>query len=87
MSPAKLDNDGWPDLFAVDGFSGTTFALLGDGSGGFTVSGQLYGSGFIPEDVTARDLDGDGYDDAATSVRSASPSPPGSPVAPASSAA
>lgn len=66
ISPAKLDGDSKTDLFAVDGFSGTTFALRGNGSGGFTVSGQLYASGLVPEDVTAIDLNGDGFDDAAT---------------------
>jgi hypothetical protein len=66
ISPAKLDGDGRADLFAVDGFSGTTFALRGTGNGSFTVSGQLYGTGFVPEDVTALDLNGDGYDDVAT---------------------
>lgn len=66
ISLAKLDSDGRPDLFTVDGYSGTTFALRGNGAGGFAVSGQLYSSGFVPEDVAALDLDGDGYDDAAT---------------------
>lgn len=66
IDPAKLDGDSRADLFAVDGFSGTTFALRGNGSGGFTVSGQLYASGLVPEDVTAIDLNGDGFDDVAT---------------------
>lgn len=66
ISPATLDNDARPDLFTVDGFSGTTFALRGTGTGAFTVSGQLYGTGFVPEDVTAIDLDDDGFDDVAT---------------------
>jgi len=66
ISPAKLDPDGKADLFTVDGFSGTTYALRGNGSGGFTVSGQLYGTGFVPEDIAAIDLNGDGYDDVAT---------------------
>lgn len=66
ISIAKLDGDGKPDLFTIDGSSGNTYALRGNGAGGFTVSGTLYGSGFIPEDVTALDLDGDGWDDVAT---------------------
>lgn len=66
ISPADLDGDSHADLFTVDGFSGTTFALTGDGTGAFTVTGSLYLSGLVPEDVTAIDLDGDGYDDAAT---------------------
>ncbi|HSV37472.1 MAG TPA: VCBS repeat-containing protein [Nocardioidaceae bacterium] len=66
ISPADLDHDGNADLFTVDGFSGTTFALRGNGAGGFTVSGQLYGTGFVPEDITAIDLNDDGYDDVAT---------------------
>lgn len=66
IAVAALDPDGNQDLFAVDGFSGTTFALRGSRDGRFTVSGQLYSSGFVPEDVAAIDLDGDGFDDAAT---------------------
>ncbi len=66
ISPAKLDADGKADLFAVDGFSGTAFALRGDGTGRFTVSGSLLATGLVPEDITAIDLDGDGYDDVAT---------------------
>jgi hypothetical protein len=65
IDPARLNSDSRPDLFAVDGFSGTTFALLGTGTGGFTVSGQLYATGLVPEDITAIDLNGDGFDDAA----------------------
>ena len=63
---AHLNPGSTPDLFAVDGSSGTTFALTGNGNGGFTVRGSLYGTSFIPEDVAAIDLNGDGYDDAAT---------------------
>lgn len=66
ISIAKLNSGTTPDLFATDGCNSTTFALLGNGSGGFTVSGTLYGAGFVPEDVTAIDLDGNGCDDAAT---------------------
>lgn len=66
ISLARLDADGRPDLFAVDGFSGTTFALRGDGTGRFTISGQLYATGFVPEDIAALDLNGDGFDDVAT---------------------
>ncbi|EFQ82472.1 FG-GAP repeat protein [Aeromicrobium marinum DSM 15272] len=66
IAPARLDSDGLGDLFAVDGLSGTTFALVGTGGGRYTVTGRLLGSGFIPEDVVAIDLDGDGFDDAAT---------------------
>ena len=66
ISPARLDNDGRADLFAVDGFSSTAFALRGTGTGAFTVSGQLYLTGLVPEDVAAIDLNGDGYDDVAT---------------------
>lgn len=65
-SIAKLNSDTATDLFVTDGASGTTFALRGTGDGRFTVSGQLYAAGFVPEDVTAIDLDGDGFDDAAT---------------------
>lgn len=63
---ARLNGDAHADLFAVDGYSGTTYALRGSTTGTFTVSGQLYGSGFVPEDVTAIDLDNDGFDDVAT---------------------
>lgn len=66
ISIAHLDAGGTTDLLAVDGFSGTTFALTGTGTGAFQVSGQLYATGFVPEDVAAIDLDGDGFDDAAT---------------------
>jgi len=65
IDPARLNSDSKPDLFAVDGFSGTTFALRGTGTGAFTVSGQLYATGLVPEDVTAIDLNGDGFDDVA----------------------
>jgi hypothetical protein len=63
---AKLNPGTTPDLLAVDGFSGTTFALTGNGNGGFTVRGSMYATSFIPEDVAAIDLNNDGYDDAAT---------------------
>jgi len=66
ISPANLDNDGHADLFAVDGASGTAFALRGTGTGAFTVSGQIYATGFVPEDVASIDLNGDGCDDIAT---------------------
>ncbi|MDT4920844.1 MAG: hypothetical protein QOI15_1746 [Pseudonocardiales bacterium] len=66
ISPATLDGDGRADLLAVDGFSATGFALRGTGTGAFTVSGQLYLTGLVPEDVAAIDLNGDGYDDLAT---------------------
>lgn len=65
ISPAHLDPDANADLFAVAAASGTTFALRGDGTGRFNVSGKMYGAGFIVEDVAAIDLDGDGFDDAA----------------------
>ncbi len=65
IDPARLNADGKADLFATDGFSGTTFALKGTGTGSFTVSGTLYASGLVPEDVTAIDLNGDSFDDVA----------------------
>lgn len=65
ISPAHLDPDAHADLFAVAAASGTTFALRGDGTGRFTVSGKLYGAGFIVEDIAAIDLNDDGFDDAA----------------------
>ncbi|WP_031469431.1 FG-GAP repeat domain-containing protein [Sciscionella sediminilitoris] len=65
ISPATLNRDGKPDLFATDGLSGTTYALLGNGDGSFRVSGKLPLSGLIPEDVAAADLNGDGCDDVA----------------------
>lgn len=65
ITPAHLDADGNADLFAVDGTTGTAFALRGDGTGKFTVSSRMYGTSFIPEDVAAIDLDDDGYDDIA----------------------
>lgn len=63
IAAAKVDRDANRDLYAVDGSSGTVFALRGNGTGAFTVSGRLYASGFIPEDVNAVDLNGDGVDD------------------------
>jgi hypothetical protein len=66
ISIAHLDPGSTPDLFTVDGFSGTTFALTGTGTGAFQVKGQLYATGFVPEDVASIDLDGDGFDDVAT---------------------
>lgn len=66
ISPARLNSDTKADLFAVDGFSGTAFALKSTTGGGFSVSNGLYLSGLVPEDVAAIDLNGDGYDDLAT---------------------
>lgn len=66
ISPAHLDADPHADLVAVDGMSGTSYALRGNGQGGFTVSGSLHASGLVPEDIAAIDLDGDGFDDVAT---------------------
>jgi hypothetical protein len=66
ISPARLNNDTKADLFAVDGFSGTAFALKSTGGGNFAVSSGLYLSGLVPEDAAAIDLNGDGYDDLAT---------------------
>lgn len=66
IAVAHVDPGSTPDLFAVDGFSGTTFALTGTGTGGFRPTGRLYATGFVPEDVAAIDLDGDGFDDVAT---------------------
>jgi len=65
IAVARLDPGSTPDLFAIDGMSGTTFALTGNGNGAFTVRGSLYATSFIPEDVAAIDLNDDGYDDAA----------------------
>jgi len=66
ISPARLNSDGKADLFAVDGFSGTAFALRSTGGGNFVVSSGLYLSGLVPEDAAAIDLNGDGFDDLAT---------------------
>jgi hypothetical protein len=66
ISPARLNADSKADLFAVDGFSGTAFALKSTGGGNFSVSTGLYLSGLVPEDAAAIDLNGDGYDDLAT---------------------
>ena len=63
---AKLNADTKPDLFVVDGTSGTTYALTGTGTGAFTVTGQLYATSLVPEDVAAIDLNGDGISDVAT---------------------
>lgn len=64
IAGAKLDSDSTPDLLAVDGFSGSVFELKGTGTGSFTVGARLT-SGFVPEDVSAVDLNGDGIDDVA----------------------
>lgn len=66
ISPAKLDNDNLADLFAVDGCTGSAFALKGTGTGAFTVTSTVYLSGLVPEDIAAIDLNGDGYDDMAS---------------------
>lgn len=65
IAVAHLDPGSTPDLFAIDGGSSTLFALTGNGNGSFRQTGALYGTSFIPEDVAAIDLDGDGYDDGA----------------------
>jgi hypothetical protein len=65
VTTANLDGDAYPDLYAADGSSGTIFALRGTGTGAFTQTGQIYGSGFVPEDIKAVDLTGDGIDDVA----------------------
>ena len=66
ISPARLDADGRADLLVVDGCSGSAFALRSTAGGAFTVSGSLYLSGLVPEDIAAIDLDGNGFDDLAT---------------------
>lgn len=66
IAPARLNSDNKADLFAVDGASGTAFALTSTGGGNFAVSSGLYLSGLVPEDAVAIDLNGDGYDDLAT---------------------
>lgn len=64
IAGAKLDHDSTTDLLAVDGFSGSVFALKGLGTGAFRVGARLT-SGLIPEDVAAVDLNDDGVDDVA----------------------
>ncbi len=66
ISPARLNGDNKADLFAVDGCSGTAYALRSNGGGALTVTGSLYLSGLVPEDIAAIDLNGDGFDDMAT---------------------
>lgn len=65
IAAARIDTDGHRDLFAVDGGSSTVYALRGSATGRFTVAGSLYGTGLIPEDVAAVDLNDDGLDDVA----------------------
>jgi hypothetical protein len=65
MTAANINGDQYPDLYVADGLSGTIFALEGTGTGAFKVTGQIYGSGFVPEDIKAVDLNGDGIDDVA----------------------
>lgn len=66
ISPARLNSDARTDLLAVDGCSGTAYALKSTGAGAFTVTGSLYLSGLVPEDIAAIDLNGDGFDDLST---------------------
>jgi hypothetical protein len=63
IAPANINGDQYPDLYAADGSSGAIFALAGTGTGSFNVTGRIYGSGFVPEDNKAVDLNGDGFDD------------------------
>jgi hypothetical protein len=65
IAVAHLNPGSTPDLLAVDGSSGTAYSLVGNGNGTFTVKGSLYGTSFIPEDVSAIDLNDDGYSDVA----------------------
>jgi len=62
---ANINGDRYPDLYTADGTTGTIYALAGTGTGAFTVTDQIYGSGFVPEDIKAVDLNGDGIDDVA----------------------
>jgi len=65
IAVAHLDLGSTTDLFATDGFTGTTYALTGTGTGAFQVQGTLYATGFITEYASAIDLDDDGFDDIA----------------------
>lgn len=65
ITPAHIMSGPYGGLFAVDGATGTLYALEGTATGAFDVTGQVAGTGFIPEDVAAVDLTGNGIDDAA----------------------
>ena len=62
--PLDFDGDGIPDLIVLDAGNQKTYTMLGDGLGGFTVSGIINGNDGTP---VAVDLNGDGVLDLAFS--------------------
>jgi len=59
MAPGDFNHDGKLDLAISDTQSGTVSILLGDGKGGF--AGEYdYIAGYLPGNILASDLDGDG---------------------------
>ncbi|MFY9726973.1 MAG: FG-GAP-like repeat-containing protein [Bryobacteraceae bacterium] len=59
MAAGDFNNDGKLDLAVSDAQSGTVSILLGDGKGGFA-SEYDYIAGYLPGNILATDLDGDG---------------------------
>ncbi|MGH9138924.1 MAG: FG-GAP repeat domain-containing protein [Acidimicrobiales bacterium] len=62
IDDADLNGDGALDVVVSDGIAQVVYALVGDGNGGFSLSGVGEAAG-VAGTVLAGDLDGDGFDD------------------------
>ena len=67
VAVADFNNDGWPDLAAVNYESGTVSILLGSGDASLFGVATTYGVGSHPEGIAVGDLNQDGIPDLAVS--------------------